>query len=72
MGQAKQRGTFTERQAAAIVRDNAIVAEKKRLQLEEEVSKTPEERKKELKNKLFLIQMIGMMLPYIPSNRGLL
>lgn len=65
MGQAKARGTFEERQAIAIERDNKIASERERIRREREAAKTPKEREKELKNKILLTQMLGMAAPYM-------
>lgn len=60
MGQAKARGTFTERKAMAIERDKKIAAERARLRLEREATKSPEERKGNMNNKILLASLIAI------------
>ena len=46
MGQAKQRGTFEERQASAIIRNREAMVERVRELAEREASLTPQQRRK--------------------------
>jgi hypothetical protein len=67
MGQAKNRGSFEERKAAAIKRDH----EKFITRLEEldriEAAKTPEEKAADRKRRLNAAQAVGMMSAMSPE-----
>ena len=52
MGQAKLRGTYEQRKAAAITRDKAIAEARIKARLEAEAAKTPEQREAERQSRI--------------------
>ena len=60
MGQAKLRGTYEDRKAAAIARDKAIAEAKRKAYLEAEAAKTPEQRQAEHEQSLKIAKWMQM------------
>lgn len=69
MGQAKQRGTFEQRQAEGIAKRQEqerkraeVLAARRAEQAEREARKTPEERDRSRRAGLLLISVLGMVV----------
>jgi hypothetical protein len=65
MGEARRRGTFEQRKAAAIKRDADILREQKPTTVTEKQTMTPEER---MKRGLYLSALYGTLM----GNRALM
>jgi hypothetical protein len=71
MGQAKRRGTFEERKAAAILRKQEEDLRKARLEKARRAAMTPEEREEEAKRKAKAVQLLASMAAIAGSTRWL-
>jgi len=65
MGEAKKRGTFEERKAAALKRDAKVWKKRKLAEIARRRNMTPEERTNERKAAEFLATMYGIAGPEI-------
>jgi hypothetical protein len=64
MGNAKRRGTFEERKAAAITRQKVEAELQKAKRAEIEASQTPEQKSMRHRDAMTLMIMLGMMGAY--------
>ena len=64
MGQAKSRGNYNERLAAAITRDTAIAAEREQIQQEKIAATLPQNRELNNRNKCALLQTMAMIAAF--------
>lgn len=60
MGQAKQRGTFAQRQAEGIAKNEAQEQARRKAIAEAEAALTPAQRKKRLQAGMILTSVLGM------------
>lgn len=60
MGQAKNRGTFEQRKAAAIERTERMREEMRKLDAERRANETPQERRERQKARMILASMMAM------------
>ena len=66
MGQAKSRGTFEQRKAAAIIRDKEMAEERKRQRQERDDALTPAQKRKQAEAYMTLLALSGMgPFPYV-------
>lgn len=60
MGQAKLRGTYEERKAAAIARNEKLKEDLRKIRLERRRNETPEQRRARQKTEMELCVLLGM------------
>lgn len=69
LGQARHRGTFNERKAAAIARDKAEAIRKEHERIDRERSLTPEERERRHKERMNMVRIMGLMATFSGYGR---